>query len=42
MDERKPRLLNADALWSFALKVLSGRAHSTGELREKLRRRAER
>src|SRR3954447_9952796 len=42
MDERKPRLLNAEALWSFALKVLSGRAHSTGELREKLRRRAER
>jgi regulatory protein len=42
MDERKPRLLNAEALWSFALKALSGRAHSTGELREKLRRRAER
>jgi regulatory protein len=42
MDERKSRLLNAEALWSFALKVLSGRAHSIGELREKLRRRAER
>jgi regulatory protein len=42
MDERKPRLLNAEALWSFALKILSGRAYSTGELREKLRRRAER
>ena len=42
MDERKPRRLNAEALWSFALKVLSGRAHSVGELREKLRRRAER
>src|SRR3954447_8450211 len=42
MDERKPRLLNAEALWSFALKVLSGRAYSIGELREKLRRRAER
>jgi regulatory protein len=40
--ERKSRLLNAEALWSFALKALSGRAHSTGELREKLRRRAER
>jgi len=42
MDERKSRLLNAEALWSFALKILSGRAYSTGELREKLRRRAER
>jgi regulatory protein len=29
-------------LWSYALKALAGRAHSTGELREKLRRRAER
>ncbi len=42
MQERKPRLLDAGALWSYALKVLAGRAHSTGELREKLRRRAER
>ncbi len=42
MHERKTRLLDADALWSYALKVLSGRAHSIGELREKLRRRAER
>lgn len=42
MDERRPRLLAADALWAYALKVLAGRAHSTGELREKLRRRAER
>jgi regulatory protein len=41
MYERKPRLLDAEALWSYALKVLTGRAHSTGELREKLRRRAE-
>src|SRR3954451_12353396 len=40
--ERKSRPLDADALWSYALKVLSGRAHSIGELREKLRRRAER
>jgi regulatory protein len=40
MKERKPRLLDADSLWSFALKALAGRAHSTGELREKLRRRA--
>lgn len=42
MEERKPRLLDADALWSYALKALGGRAHSTGELREKLRRRAAR
>ncbi len=42
MEERKVRRLAADALWSYALKVLAGRAHSTGELREKLRRRAER
>jgi regulatory protein len=42
MHERKPRPLDAEALWSYALKVLTGRAHSIGELREKLRRRAER
>ena len=42
MNERKVRLLNSDALWTYALKSLGGRAHSAGELREKLRRRAER
>jgi regulatory protein len=42
MHDRKLRPLDAEALWSYALKALSGRAHSTGELREKLRRRAER
>ncbi len=42
MEERRVRQLTADALWSYALKLLGGRAHSTGELREKLRRRAER
>ena len=42
MPERRTRLLGADALWEYALKILAGRAHSTGELREKLRRRAER
>jgi len=42
MTERKPRLLGADALWEYAVKVLGGRAYSIGELREKLRRRAER
>jgi regulatory protein len=41
MRERQPRLLDATALWDYALKSLGGRAHSTGELREKLRRRAE-
>jgi regulatory protein len=42
MHDRKPRPLDAESLWSYALKALGGRAHSTGELREKLRRRAER
>ncbi len=42
MEERKPRRLDRGALWNYALKALSGRAHSTGELREKLVRRAER
>lgn len=42
MQERKVRRLDAGALWGYALKALAGRAHSTGELREKLRRRAER
>jgi regulatory protein len=42
MNDRKPRPLDAESLWSYALKALAGRAHSTGELREKLRRRAER
>jgi len=42
MDERKPRLLDAGGLWSYALRALAARAHSTGELREKLRRRAAR
>jgi regulatory protein len=40
MAERKP--LDDDALWAYALKLLAARAHSQGELREKLRRRAAR
>lgn len=40
MGERKVQLLDSEALWSYALKALGGRAYSTGELREKLRRRA--
>jgi regulatory protein len=42
MTERKPRSLDDDALWAYALRLLAGRAHSQGELREKLRRRAAR
>src|ERR1041384_4417495 len=41
MEERKPRRLNREALWAYALKSLGGRAHSIGELGQKLRRRAE-
>src|SRR5580700_2368119 len=41
MSMRKSRTLDGEALWGYALKLLGGRAHSTGELREKLRRRAE-
>jgi regulatory protein len=42
MDERKVRHLDADGLWNYALKTLGGRAHSAGELRVKLERRAAR
>ena len=42
MKERGPKRLAADALWQYALKVLGGRAHSLGEMRQKLRLRAER
>lgn len=42
MQPREPKRLDAGRLWEYALKVLAGRAHSIGELREKLRRRAER
>jgi regulatory protein len=38
----KPKLLDQEGLLNLALRALGGRAHSTGELREKLRRRAER
>jgi len=44
MKERKPARparKDAAALWEYALRVLGGRAHSTGELREKLRGKAE-
>ncbi len=40
MDEHRPRRLDRDALWTYALKALAGRAYSTGEIRDKLRKRA--
>ena len=42
MTQRKGKLLPFDQLLNAALRALGGRAHSTGELREKLRKRAER
>lgn len=41
MSERGPRKLDAGALWEYALRALGVRAHSAGELRQKLLRRAE-
>jgi regulatory protein len=41
MEERKPRPLDGEALWTYALKLLGGSARSSGEMREKLGRRAE-
>jgi regulatory protein len=35
-------MLDSDALWTYALKAVTARALSTGEMREKLRTRAER
>jgi len=40
MRERK-RTFDSAKLWEYALRVLGGRACSTGELREKLRNKAE-
>lgn len=37
---KAPRGMDAGALWEYAVRALAGRAHSAGELREKLRRRA--
>jgi regulatory protein len=39
---RKSKLLDAEALLNHALRLLGGRAYSMGELREKMRQRAER
>ncbi len=38
--ERRPRLLEGEALLEYALRALSARDHTVGELREKLCRRA--
>jgi regulatory protein len=40
MAQRQTKLLDLEALWSYALRALGGRAHSISELREKLKRRA--
>jgi regulatory protein len=40
--KRPPKTLDAQELWNFALKTLGQRALSSGELREKLRRKAAR
>lgn len=42
MTQRKPKLLPREGLLNLALRALGGRAQSTGELRQKLARRAER
>ncbi len=42
MNERTPRRLDSEGLWQYALRALAGRAHSAGDLRQKLERRAER
>jgi regulatory protein len=42
LNQRDPRRLDSEALWHYALRALGGRAHSVGELRQKLERRAER
>ena len=41
MTERKRSRLDSAALWEYSLRVLGSRSQSTGELREKLRRKAE-
>lgn len=41
MAKRQPQPLDREKLLNVALRALGGRAHSSGELRDKLRRRAE-
>jgi regulatory protein len=40
MTTRKPKTLNAEGLWGYALRILGARPHSEAELRQKLSRRA--
>ena len=40
MRQSAPKRLDAEALYNYALRLLGGRAFSTGELRERLQRRA--
>ena len=40
MATRKPKRLNSDGLWDYALRALGRRPHSEAELRQKLGRRA--
>ena len=42
MNPVSPAAWTPRSLWQYALKILAGRAHSAGEMREKLRRRAAR
>ncbi len=42
MDKRKQKKLDREQLTNYAVRALGGRAHSAGELRDKLSRRAER
>lgn len=42
MPRKSPKRLDSEALWNYALRALSARAHSIAELREKLLQRAER
>ena len=37
----KPKKLDANGLWNYALRALGTRAHSVSELRQKLSRRAD-
>jgi regulatory protein len=41
MPDRRPKRLDSEGLWNYALRALGARAHSSGEMREKLRLRAE-
>ena len=42
MEKRKPKKLDREQLTNYAVRALGGRAHSAGELRDKLSRRADR